>query len=527
MVFLSIISLIIVIGLKSSQISSINLNRVAIIVLLLSGVLTLHSMYFNYGEGGQLGSGVGIFNGLFQVTQITQGIDLFIYIVGALILLMSETQVNNGLQLNKEELELNRQNVVPPPLGEGSNPNSMAIIGEYPIIVLFSVLGMTLLISSYDLVSFFLSIELQSFALYILATVYRDSESATSAGLKYFLLGSLSSAIILLGSGLVYGFTGLTSFEGLYMLCSLSKSMANENIEFCVLLIIVGLLFKMAAAPFHNWSISVYPDVPTLVTAWLTTMPKISVLVFILEFQGFAVLNNWSTYTLVLSISTLLSLIIGSLGGLVQYNIKRLLAYSTISHVGFMLLVLAINTISSIEAFLFYLLQYSLVNTLTFFVLIAFGLILPITKNIYSPLLFISQLKGQYQVNPLLCLSLVIVLFSLAGIPPLVGFFAKLEVLYSSMFSGYYFLSIIAIITSVISAVYYLRVIRVIYFESLSPPIVANATRGTTENISNNYCENFSSFIIANLTLLVILFCLNPNILLHSVHLLTLSQFLT
>ena len=172
----------------------------------------------------------------------------------------------------------------------------------------------------------------------------------------------------------------------------------------------------MAAAPFHNWSISVYPDVPTLVTAWLTTMPKISVLVFILEFQGFAVLNNWSTYTLVLSISTLLSLIIGSLGGLVQYNIKRLLAYSTISHVGFMLLVFAIKTISSIEAFLFYLLQYSLVNTLTFFVLIAFGLILPITKNIYSPLLFISQLKGQYQVNPLLCLSLVIVLFSLAGI---------------------------------------------------------------------------------------------------------------
>ena len=173
---------------------------------------------------------------------------------------------------------------------------------------------MSSLISSSDLVSMFLSIELQSFAVYILATIYRDSESATAAGLKYFLLGSLSSALILLGSSLLYGFTGLTSFEGLYMLCSTTTS--NHAIEISVLLMVVGLLFKVSAAPFHNWAPDVYDGVPTMVTTWLVTMPKISLLVFILEFQGFTQLSNWSSWTYLLLISSLLSLMIGTIGGL-------------------------------------------------------------------------------------------------------------------------------------------------------------------------------------------------------------------
>jgi len=522
MVIFGILFLILIIGLKSSQISSLILNRIAIIVLLLSGVLAQQICCM-----GQLGSGVGIFNGLFQVTPLTQGMDLFIYIVGILVLLMSETQVNNSLQINKEELALKGSKPYSITGVVGVMLSSLPMIREYPIVVLLSVLGMTLLISSYDLLSMFLALELQSLALYVMAVVYKDSESAASAGLKYFILGSLSSAIILLGSGLVYGYTGLTSFEGLYMLCS--TTVTNKYIEFSVLLIIAGLLFKVAAAPFHNWSIDVYDGVPSLVTAWLTTMPKISLLLFILEFQGFAFLSNWSTWTLVLSISTILSIIFGSLGGLTQYRIKRLLAYSTISHVGFILFALSINTINSVEAFLFYLIQYSLTNVNVFSIVIAFGYLLPMA-SIYSPVQLISQLKGQITANLVLSLSLAICLFSLMGIPPIIGFFAKIMVLMAALYNGYYFLSIVAILFSVVSAVYYLIIIKVVNFDKYTPDIRNNPNDNNLSYLANNlsypgYISFVSSITIAVLTLLIIIFILNPNLLLHSLHHLALSLF--
>jgi NADH-ubiquinone oxidoreductase chain 2 len=471
---------------------------------------------------GQLGSGVGIFNGIFQVTAVSLGIDLFIYIVSvrrriALVLLISETQVQK-YQLNNEEpaSTAGSSNVEVQSIGfpgvsslAGLPPRTFKILAEHPLIVFwcFSLLGMSSLISSSDFITIFLSIELQSFTVYILAALYRDSQSATFSGLKYFLLGSLSSAIILLGSGLVYGYTGLTSFEGLYMLCS--TTVVNQYIEFSVLLIIVGLLFKVAAAPFHNYAPDVYDGVPTIVTAWLTTMPKISLFLFLLEFQGFALLSNWSTWTQLLLFSSMLSFIVGAL-----YRVKRLLAYSSISHVGFLILALAVNSVSSVNSLLFYLVQYSLTNVLIFFVLIGFGTVLVNTVDRYSPVQFISQLKGQFHVNPLLSTSLMISLISLTGIPPLVGFFPKMQVLYSSLSEGYYFLTIIAIIASVISAAYYLSIIRVIYFE----PALSEGTMYTT-------LDTLSSFIIANLTLLITFFMLNPTLLLHSLHLLALSIF--
>jgi len=409
MVLISLLTLILTIGLLSSKLTSFHLNRVAIIVLLLSGVLAYHSMWI-----GQLGSGVGIFNGLFLVTSLSNGIDLFIYIVGSLILLMSETGVFKfALQLN---------NAVPSALADGAvNPSSggklpdslishtngddtgipqgnLKIIDEYPIIALFSVFGINCLISSNDIISIFLSIELQSFAVYILASLYRESESATSAGLKYFLLGSLSSAILLLGVVLIYSFTGLTEFEGLYMLCS--TSISNQYIHFSVLLISVGLLFKVAASPFHNWSPDVYDGVPTIVTAWLITMPKISFFIFMVNFQ--LILGIASQISFIFTISSLLSLVIGSLGGLIQFSIKKLLAYSSISHVGFMLLALSVNNPNSIEALLFYLFQYSLTNINVFFLLIVLGNLFSTIISIYSPIQFISQLKGLFSTNSLL-----------------------------------------------------------------------------------------------------------------------------
>src|SRR4051812_12635033 len=200
MVILSISFLILSIAFSSLRITAIYFNRIAIILLLYSGVLAYNTL-----ETGLVGSGVGVFGGLFQVTTITQSMDVFIYLVGALVLLLGEhwTLISKG--------------------------KGLPVLAEYPLIVLFTVLGMSSLISSSDLVSMFLSIELQSFAVYILATIYRESESATSAGLKYFLLGSLSSALILLGSSLLYGFTGLTTFDSLYMLCSTTST--NHYIE--------------------------------------------------------------------------------------------------------------------------------------------------------------------------------------------------------------------------------------------------------------------------------------------------------
>jgi len=372
---------------------------------------------------------------------------------------------------------------------------------------------MSSLISSSDLVSMFLSIELQSFAVYILATIYRESESATSAGLTYFLLGSLSSALILLGSSLLYGFTGLTSFEALYMLCSTTST--NHYIELGVLLMAVGLLFKVAAAPFYNWAIVVYEGVPTVVTTLLVTMPKLSLFVFLVGFHQ--IFYSSTRISMLFLICALLSLLFGALGGLSQYRIKRLLAYSTVSHVGFLLLALAINSANGTESFFFYLIQYTLTTLNVFLILVAFGNLLPSTISIYSPLSFISQLKGQFQVDPLLGISLTLSLFSLVGVPPLVGFFGKQMILLSALSSGAFFSVILAILFSVVSAAYYLNIIKVIHFDS---------------SIKTHFIVTYNEVnspliytIIGVLTLLLIFFIFYPSPLLNSVHLLALTIF--
>lgn len=375
----------------------------------------------------------------------------------------------------------------------------------------------------------YLSIELQSFAVYILATLYRNSESATAAGLKYFLLGGLSSALILLGTALIYSYTGVTQFESIYALTSVA---GDDNytgaLIFGLLLIGIGFLFKVAAAPLHNWAPDVYDGTPTVVTAWLSTMPKISIFVFLLELQtglegnfeslslelGDSSVNIWKNLLLV---SSVLSLVIGTVLGLSQYRIKRLLTYSTISHVGFLLLALSMNTEESIESLLFYLIQYSLTNVNVFLVLLAFGYIIHVYPK--RDIEFIDSLKGQFTSNPLLGISFALCLFSMAGIPPLIGFFAKQIVLYSSTHAGYYFLSIVAILVSVISASYYLKIIKVMYFD-----IDAN-NEGLSIKVAEESVTNVHAFIISTLTIIITLFVLQPSILLNSCHLLALSLF--
>src|SRR6185369_13098402 len=451
MIFISILTLIVAKALPSlySNLSSTYFTRISAIIFIYAGVLSFNTFYIQ-----SIGSGIGLYSGLFQITQVSVLIEVFFLLIGFLILIAWPIYTGNS--------------------------NKNILNKDYSLIVLFSTLGSCLLVSSSDLISMYLSIELQSFGLYVLSTLYRDSESSTSAGLKYFLLGGLSSCLILLGCGVIYSLTGLTNFESIYSIISTSSvNYIIQGLSLGLVLIIVGFLFKIAAAPLHNWAPDVYDDSPTIVTIWLTIMPKISILILLLELQiqiGFApnagdivptvsllsdsLLNKIGTSTLdivknLLLISSLLSLIIGTVVGLAQTKIKRLLAYSTISHLGFILLALAINTEQSIDSMLFYIIQYSITNLNMFLILIGLSYII-YNKNILNKegnylgdIKYISSLKGQFFLNPLLSLSLCTCLFSMAGIPPLIGFFSKQFVLYSAIESGYYFMAFIAILVSV------------------------------------------------------------------------------
>ena len=271
-------------------------------------------------------------------------------------------------------------------------------------------------------------------------------------------------------------------------------------------------------------AVDVYDDSPTIVTIWITIMPKLSILIFLLEIQSqignsLITIFSLSLKTLLL-ISSLLSLLIGTIVGLAQSRIKRLLAYSTISHIGFILLALAINTEQSIDSFLFYIIQYSITNLNTFLILIALGYVLKNNSQSilesFQDIKYITELKGLFFNNPLLSLSLTICLFSMAGVPPLLGFFSKQFVLYSAMQSEYYFIGIIAIIVSVISASYYLKIIKVLHSES-------KEIEEVTE--SQFTLSSLHSFMISTLTLFILLFILKPSILLNSTQLLALSLF--
>mgnify|MGYP002477059674 CR=1 FL=1 len=399
-------------------------------------------------------------------------------------------------------------------------------IAEYPMIVVFTTIGASFLVSSTDLVSLYLAIELQSFAVYILAALYRNNESATAAGLKYFLLGALSSAFILLGSSLIYGYTGLTNLDAISSLLSVSSpsDSITQGVILGLVIMTVGFLFKIASAPFHNWAPDVYDGVPTIVTTWLAVMPKISIFVLLLTLNsltdglsfGDITVNVWQALLLVCS---LLSLIIGTVVGLAQFRIKRLLAYSTISHVGFMLLALAVSGQESIDAFLFYLIQYSLTSLNGFLILLAFGYLIFSKKSTQnSDVQFISQLAGQFRQNPVLALSMIICLFSMAGIPPLMGFFAKYAVLYTAIHNGYYFISLVAILASVVSAAYYLRVVRVLYFDTTSD--------NTDESSYDaSVITSTHSYLIAVLTAAIVLFVLQPSLILNSTQLMAMSIY--
>jgi NADH-ubiquinone oxidoreductase chain 2 len=303
--------------------------RLSSLVFIISALISGNLLYI-----AQINSGIGIYSGLFHVSTVSQFFEIFFLIIAFFILLaMSPANAN-------------KNNVNRPLESVNTKISNINYFSEYSLIVLFSTLGTTLLVSSYDLISLYLSIELQSFGVYILTTLYRNSERASNAGLMYFLLGGLSSCLILLGSGLIYSFTGLTNLESIYSLISVYDN-STQGFTLGIIFIILGLLFKVSAAPLHNWAPSVYDASPTIVTIWLTIMPKIGILIFLLDFVTQSIgnmglntiglfsdtsilnsdiINFKDSIKLLLLVSSALSLIIGTVVGLAQTRIKRLLA---------------------------------------------------------------------------------------------------------------------------------------------------------------------------------------------------------
>jgi len=330
---------------------------------------------------------------------------------------------------------------------------------EYPIIILASTLGMILMISSYDLIIFYLGLELQSLGLYILASFKRDDERSTEAGLKYFVLSALASGLLLYGCSLIYGFTGSTNFE----IISANLDEANTGAVFGIVFIIVGLAFKVSAVPFHMWTPDVYEGSPTSVTSFFALVPKIAAISVFIRFMYVPfvnVISQWQTIIIFLSIA---SMILGAVAAIGQSNIKRLMAYSSIGHMGYALAGLAPGTNAGIQSTIIYLTIYLVMN------LGAFACIFMMKREsiFYEN---IKDLSGLSKNHPALALSFLIILFSLAGIPPLAGFFAKFYVFMAVIEANMYALAIIGLVTTVVSAFYYLRIIKIIYFDKPNKP---------------------------------------------------------
>jgi NADH-quinone oxidoreductase subunit N len=325
---------------------------------------------------------------------------------------------------------------------------------EYPILILAATLGMILMISSYDLIIFYLGLELQSLCLYILAAFKKDDVKSTEAGLKYFVLSSLASGILLYGCSIIYGFTGSTNFE----VISNNLNSLNPSSVFGIVFIVVGLAFKVSAVPFHMWTPDVYEGSPSSVTAFFALIPKIAATAVFIRFMYVPFINAIDQWQIIIIFLSVGSMMLGALAAIGQNNIKRLMAYSSIGHMGYILAGISTGTTAGMQSSLSYLTIYLVMN------LGMFGSIFMMKReNIYYE--DIKDLSGLSKNDPHLALGFLIILFSMAGIPPLAGFFAKFYIFMSVIHSEMYYLAIIGLVTSVISAFYYLRIIKIIYFD--------------------------------------------------------------
>ena len=325
---------------------------------------------------------------------------------------------------------------------------------EYPILILSSILGMMVMISANDLMVFYIGLELQSLALYVLASFNRDQLKSSESGLKYFVLSALSSGLLLYGCSLIYGFSGSTNFN----IISNTMDSNHYGLTFGIVFILVGLAFKISAVPFHMWAPDVYEGSPTSVTLFFAIVPKVAALTVFIRFLYVPFINmidQWQPIIIFLSIA---SMIFGAIAAIGQSNLKRLVAYSSIGHIGYTLAGLSAGTNEGIQASIVYISIYLVMN------LGLFSCLLMMKRN-EQYFETIDDLSGLSKNHPVLSLSLLVILFSLAGIPPLAGFFAKFYIFKSVIEQSMYFLAIVGLLSTVIAAYYYLRIIKVIYFE--------------------------------------------------------------
>jgi len=325
---------------------------------------------------------------------------------------------------------------------------------EYPIIILLSILGMFFMVSSNDIILFYLGLELQSLSLYILASMDRDNLKSSESGIKYFVLSALSSGLLLYGCSLLYGFTGSTNFD--LIADQLNKD--NTGAVFAMVFILVGLAFKVSAVPFHMWTPDVYEGAPTAITSYFAVVPKVAGFAVLIKFMLIPfsnILAEWQTIIIFMSIA---SMILGSVAAIGQKNIKRLLAYSSIGHIGYALAGVATGVVSGYESAIIYIAIYVIMNIGAFSCLYLLKKDGEYKENI-------SDLSGISKKHPILAISFLLILFSLAGIPPLGGFFAKFYVFTAVLEQKMYALAIIGLLTTVISAFYYLKIIKTIYFD--------------------------------------------------------------
>ena len=364
---------------------------------------------------------------------------------------------------------------------------------EYPILLLSSILGMMIMISSNDLIVFYMGLELQSLALYVLAAFNRNNSLSSESGLKYFVLSALSSGLLLYGCSLIYGFSGSTNFD----IISLSITEVQYGLTLGIVFILVGLAFKISAVPFHMWAPDVYQGSPTSVTIFFAILPKIAALTVFIRFLYIPFVNMIDQWQIIIIFLSIASMVFGSVAAIGQKNLKRLMAYSSISHMGFALAGLSVGTNEGIQSSITYISIYLLMN-LSFFSC----MFMMRKENLYYE--NIEDLSGLSKHHPILSVSLLIVLFSLAGIPPLAGFFAKFYIFLAVIENEMYFLAIIGLLSTVIAAFYYLRIIKTIYFEE------------SKNNFDINHSLGLRISLVVS-TIIILTYFIYPSVLLNMV----------
>jgi NADH-quinone oxidoreductase subunit N len=449
-IFISLaIMFLLILGVFKKNSSNL-VNNFSIGVLLITGILILNNPF---------NENVNLFKGSYVIDNLSSFMKILTILGGAFVLSIS----SRYLKLFK------------------------IFLIEYPILILCSILGMMVMISSNDLMVFYLGLELQSLALYVLASFNRNQLKSSESGLKYFVLSALSSGLLLYGCSLIYGFSGSTNFE------IISKTMNSDHygLTFGIVFILVGLAFKISAVPFHMWAPDVYEGSPTSVTLFFAIVPKVAALTVFIRFLYVPFINMMEQWQPILIFLSIASMIFGAVAAIGQNNLKRLVAYSSIGHIGYALAGISVGTNEGIQSSIVYICIYLVMNLGLFNCLFMMK-----RNNEYFE--NIDDLSGLSKNHPLLSLSLLVILFSLAGIPPLAGFFAKFYVFKAVIEQSMYFLAIVGLLSTVIAAFYYLRIIKVIYFDE------ERDKYDTDHNIWLKFSLTFS-------TLLILLYFIFPS----------------